>query len=231
MDSTFRSAIEHQIAADKSFMTAEQIGNAVAFMRDASVNVTSDASNFLASRLEQTGELDSFLRADPVTQKQMAYDIAREYARGSLGTNGLHVPRSILERPSTPADILGLTPNLSERFKVSPIPAQIVDPGSAHTRHAAKVSSRQKAHGVDMSQSINSDAAEEAEHREANANEALAGRKHEVTESVRRQKDLYRDRTTEEIRSTLTGGGIRPDVVREVTRPNRSASGKVSEEN
>jgi conjugal transfer mating pair stabilization protein TraG len=230
LDSAYRSAIEHQIAADKTFMTAEQIGTAAAFMREASMNVTSDASNFLVSRLERTGQLDEFLRADPITQKQMAYDIAREYGRGSPGIDGLHVPRSSLERPTTPAELTGLESALSERFKMARLPVPTRSPSTADATNAGYVLRSQRASGVDPQGSISRDAAEVAERREADAKGEVAAHEQKIAESAKRQKETYRDRTIHEAQSTLTGGGLSPDVVREVTRPNRSSSGTVSEE-
>jgi hypothetical protein len=103
-------------------------------------------------------------------------------------------------------------------------------PSAANARNAAHVTGSQWGSGVDLHGSIARDAAEIAEMREAAAKDEVAAQGRKVAESAKLQKETYRDRTMHEVQTTVTGGGLSPDVVREVTRPNRSSSGTVSDD-
>lgn len=131
-DSQFRTATEHQVAADRAYMNAQQIGRAAQFLREAAENVNGDASNYLYQRLLKTGEWETYLRAAPQRQMQMTYDIAREYARGGLGLNGNFIPRSLLESPNAPShlptpNLLGIDSNIHKTYQESSLPANVSD--------------------------------------------------------------------------------------------------------
>lgn len=88
------------------------------FMREVSMGVRGDASNYLARKLDETGRLGEYYRADPLIQKQMTLDIAREYANGALGMNNEYVPYSGGGTPSrNPGSLLGFDGDLTEAYR------------------------------------------------------------------------------------------------------------------
>jgi len=89
------------------------------FMREVSMGVKGDASNYLARKLDETGRLSEYYRADPLTQKQMTLDIAREYAMVLWDEQRV---RSLCGggTPSrNPGSILGFEGDLNEGFGAS----------------------------------------------------------------------------------------------------------------
>jgi hypothetical protein len=83
-----------------------------------SMGVRGDASNYLARKLDETGRLGEYYRADPLTQKQMTLDIAREYANGAVGMNNEYVPYGGAGSPSrNPGSILGFDGDLKDAYR------------------------------------------------------------------------------------------------------------------
>jgi hypothetical protein len=117
-DSSFRQAEDFTRSADKSYVQSQEQARMAQFMREVSMGVRGDASNYLARKLDETGRLGEYYRADPLTQKQMTLDIAREYANGALGMNNEYVPYGGGGTPSrNPGAILDFDGDLNEAYR------------------------------------------------------------------------------------------------------------------
>ena len=117
-DSSFRQAEDYSRSAEKSYVRSQEQARMAQFMREVSMGVRGDASNYLARKLDETGRLGEYYRADPLTQKQMTLDIAREYANGALGMNNEYVPYGGGGTPSrNPGSILGFDGDLNEAYR------------------------------------------------------------------------------------------------------------------
>ncbi len=164
------------------------------FMREVSMGVRGDASNYLARKLDETGRLGEYYRADPLIQKQMTLDIAREYANGALGMNNEYVPYSGAGTPSrNPGSILGFDGDLNEAYR------RIELEGGSEAEIAAKknayeaiVRAKQRAGGVASPQGVRNDVSSRVNTgvtaiREAQDHDAGGI----ITESRKRQADYY----------------------------------------
>lgn len=117
-DSSFRDAEEYTRSAEKSYLQSQEQARMAQFMREVSMGVRGDASNYLARKLDETGRLGEFYRADPLTQKRMTLDIAREYANGALGLNNQYVPYGGGGTPSrNPGSVLEFGGELDEAYR------------------------------------------------------------------------------------------------------------------
>ena len=117
-DSSFRQAEDYSRSAEKSYVRSQEQARMAQFMREVSMGVRGDASNYLARKLDETGRLGEYYRADPLIQKQMTLDIAREYANGALGMNNEYVPYGGAGTPSrNPGSLLGFDGDLNEAYR------------------------------------------------------------------------------------------------------------------
>jgi hypothetical protein len=193
-DSSFRQAEDYSRSAEKSYVRSQEQARMAQFMREVSMGVRGDASNYLARKLDETGRLGEYYRADPLTQKQMTLDIAREYANGALGMNNEYVPYSGAGTPSrNPGSILGFDGDLNEAYR------RIELEGGSEAEIAAKknayeaiVRAKQHAGGVTPPQGVRNDVSSRVNIgvtaiREAQDHNAGGI----VTESRKRQADYY----------------------------------------
>ena len=193
-DSSFRQAEDYSRSAEKSYVRSKEQARMAQFMREVSMGVRGDASNYLARKLDETGRLGEYYRADPLTQKQMTLDIAREYANGALGMNNEYVPYSGAGTPSrNPGSILGFDGDLNEAYR------RIELEGGSEAEIAAKknayeaiVRAKQRAGGVAPPQGVRNDVSSRVNTgvtaiREAQDHDAGGI----ITESRKRQADYY----------------------------------------
>jgi hypothetical protein len=193
-DSSFRQAEDYSRSAEKSHVRSQEQARMAQFMREVSMGVRGDASNYLARKLDETGRLGEYYRADPLTQKQMTLDIAREYANGALGMNNEYVPYSGAGTPSrNPGSILGFDGDLNEAYR------RIELEGGSEAEIAAKknayeaiVRAKQRAGGVAPPQGVRNDVSSRVDTgvtaiREAQDRDSGGI----ITESRKRQADYY----------------------------------------
>src|SRR5207253_5488705 len=155
----FRQTEYNRRSAEKSHVPLQEQTRMAQFMQQGSMGVRGDASNYLARKLDETCRLGEYYRADPLTQKQMTLDIAREYANGALGMNNEYVPYSGAGTPSrNPGSILGFEGDLNEAYR------QIELAGGSEAEIAAKknayeaiVRAKQRAGGVAPPQGVPND--------------------------------------------------------------------------
>ena len=227
-DSSFRQAEDYTRSAEKSYGESQEQARTAQFMREVSMGVRGDASNYLARKLDETGRLGEYYRADPLIQKQMTLDIAREYANGALGMNNEYVPYSGAGTPSRNAgSILGFDGDLNEAYRRIEL-----EGGSAAEIEAKKaayeavVRAKQRAVGVSPSQSVNDDLTRRVGTGLSGIHETQdkdAGRI--VTESRKRQAD-YSSGTSEASSKVWTNaaGDVSDDankVIEDVAGVNR----------
>jgi hypothetical protein len=164
------------------------------FMREVSMGVRGDASNYLARKLEETGRLGEYYRADPLTQKQMTLDIAREYANGALGMNNEYVPYGGGGTPSrNPGAILDFEGDLNEAYRRIDLEGgSEAEIEARKAAYEAVVRAKQRAVRASASQSVNDDLPRRV-------NTGLSGIRETqdkdvgriVTESRKRQADYF----------------------------------------
>lgn len=164
------------------------------FMREVSMGVRGDASNYLARKLDETGRLGEYYRADPLTQKQMTLDIAREYANGALGMNNEYVPYGGGGTPSrNPGAILDFDGDLNEAYRRIELEGgSEAEIEAKKAAYEAVVRAKQRALRVSPSQSVNDDLPRRVRSGLGGIRETQdkdAGRI--VTESRKRQADYY----------------------------------------
>ena len=120
-DSSLREAEDYTRTAEKAHMESWELARMAQFMRELSSNVSSDASNYLYERLEATGRFDEYLGSGPLAQKQLTYDIARDYARGASGMNNLYTPYDGGSTPSRRAGSLLHMGDFNEAYRWVPL--------------------------------------------------------------------------------------------------------------
>ena len=202
------------------------------FMREVSMGVRGDASNYLARKLDETGRLGYYYRTDPLTQKQMTLDIAREYANGALGMNNEYVPYGGGGAPSrNPGSVLGFDGDLNEAYRRIELEGgSLAEIEAKKAAYEAVVRAKQRAVEVFPGWSVRDDVS-----RRANSGiERIRGTQEEdasriATESRKRQADYYSG--TSEASSkvwTNAAGDVSDDarkVIDDVTGANRGGPG------
>jgi conjugal transfer mating pair stabilization protein TraG len=159
LDSSFRLAEDYSRSAEKSYVQSQEQARMAQFMREVSMGVRGDASNYLARKLDETGRLGEYYRADPLTQKQMTLDIAREYANGALGMNNEYVPYGGGGTPSrNPGAILDFDGDLNEAYRRIELQGgSEAEIEAKKAAYEAVVRAKQRAVGVSPSQSVSDD--------------------------------------------------------------------------
>jgi hypothetical protein len=128
-------------------MSVAGAGSMAQFMREVSMGVR--ATRVTISQIDETGRLGEYYRADPLTQKQMTLDIAREYANGALGMNNEYVPYSGAGTPSRNAgSILGFDGDLNEAYRRIELEGGSEAESRPEKRLRAVVRAKQRAVGV-----------------------------------------------------------------------------------
>lgn len=193
-DSSFRDAEEYTRSAEKSYLQSQEQARMAQFMREVSMGVRGDASNYLARKLDETGRLGEFYRADPLTQKQMTLDIAREYANGALGLNNEYVPYGGGGTPSrNPGSVLEFGGELDEAYRRIELEGgSQAEIEAKKAAYEAVVRAKQRAIGAvpggglrdDLPDRVNTGMARIRETQDKDATGI-------VTESRRRQADYY----------------------------------------
>jgi len=193
-DSSFRQAEAYSRSAEKSYVRSQEQARMAQFMREVSMGVRGDASNYLARKLDETGRLGEYYRADPLIQKQMTLDIAREYANGALGMNNEYVPYGGGGTPSrNPGAILDYGGDLNEAYRRIELEGgSEAEIEAKKAAYEAVVRAKQRAAGVSPSQRVNDDLSRRVGTGLSGIRETQdkdAGRI--VTESWKRQADYY----------------------------------------
>jgi hypothetical protein len=156
------------------------------------MGVRGDASNYLARKLDETGRLGEYYRADPLVQKQMTLDIAREYANGALGINNEYVPYGGGGTPSrNPGAILHFDGDLDEAYRRIELEGgSEAEIEAKKAAYEALIRARQRAVGVSPSKGVAGDLSRRVATGVSGIREAQdkdAGRI--VSESEKRQAD------------------------------------------
>ena len=193
-DSSFRQAEDYTRSAEKSHVQSQEQARMAQFMREVSMGVRGDASNYLARKLDETGRLGEYYRADPLTQKQMTLDIAREYANGALGMNNEYVPYGGGGTPArNPGSILGFEGDLNEGFRRIELEGgSEAEIEAKKAAYEAVVRAKQRAFGVIPTRGVSDNISSRANtgiNSIRDAQEKDAGGI--VTESRKRQADYY----------------------------------------
>jgi len=158
-DSSFRQADDYSRSAEKSHVQSQEQARMAQFMREISMGVRGDASNYLARKLDETGRLGEYYRADPLVQKQMTLDIAREYANGALGMNNEYVPYGGGGTPSrNPGAILDFDGDLNEAYRRIELEGgSEAEIEAKKAAYEAVVRAKQRAVGVSRGQNVSDD--------------------------------------------------------------------------
>jgi conjugal transfer mating pair stabilization protein TraG len=193
-DSSFRQAEDFTRSAEKSHLQSQEQARMAQFMREVSMGVRGDASNYLARKLDETGRLGEYYRADPLTQKQMTLDIAREYANGALGMNNEYVPYGGGGTPSRhPGAILDFDGDLNEAYRRIELEGgSAAEINAKKAAYEAVVRAKQRAADVAPGRGPRDDVSGRANNgveriRETQEKQATSI----VTESRKRQADYY----------------------------------------
>lgn len=158
-DSNFREAEDNIRSAEKSYIRSQEQARMAQFMHEVSMGVMGDASNYLARKLHETGRLGEYYRADPLTQKQMTLDIAREYANGALGINNEYVPYGGGGTPSrNPGSLLGFDGELNEAYRRIELEGgSVAEIEAKKAAYEAVIRAKQRSIGVTPGQVTNDD--------------------------------------------------------------------------
>lgn len=193
-DSSFRDAEDQIRSAEKSYISSQEQARMAQFMREVSMGVRGDASNYLARKLDETGRLGEYYRADPLTQKQMTLDIAREYANGALGINNEYVPYGSGGTPSrNPGSILGFEGELNEAYRRIELEGgSDAEIEAKKAAYEAVIRAKQRSIGVTPGQAINEHLSGRVDRRLSEIRDTQDRDAERITsESRKRQADYY----------------------------------------